>query len=136
MPCQQVHEGHAGLAVRPRHSRANMLGHARINIQTYTSLKKQDSAPVWHAGPEGRTFSKTASRSQSSRTSTTSIALPDVAPAVAEYLPAPSPIALPRVDRQHHALGAEHVRAARDQRRIGEGRAVDRHLVSAVGQQL
>src|SRR5207247_1334900 len=80
MPGQQVHEGHAGVAVRPRHSRANTLGHERINIQAYTSLKKQDSAPVWHAGPEGRTFSKTASRSQSSRTSTTSIALPDVAP--------------------------------------------------------
>src|SRR6202171_953873 len=43
-------------------------------------LKKQDSAPVWHAGPAAFTRSKTVSRSQSSRTSTTSIEFPDVSP--------------------------------------------------------
>src|ERR1051326_3882453 len=45
-----------------------------INIQIYAvaSLKKHDSAPVWQAGPAGRTLSRTASWSQSRRTSTTS----------------------------------------------------------------
>src|SRR5450759_982730 len=44
------------------------------------SLKKHDSAPVWQAGPAAFTRSRTASRSQSSRTSITSMVFPDVSP--------------------------------------------------------
>src|SRR5690348_5753203 len=57
--------------------------HLPMNGEDYNwsaGLKKHDSAPVWHAGPAGFTRSSTASRSQSRRTSTTSIVLPDVAP--------------------------------------------------------
>src|SRR3981189_1634632 len=43
-------------------------------------LKKHETAPVWQAGPAGFTRSSTVSASQSSRVSTTSILLPDVAP--------------------------------------------------------
>ena len=41
---------------------------------------KHESEPVWHAGPVGRTRSSSASPSQSSRSSSTAIVLPDVAP--------------------------------------------------------
>src|SRR6266545_3197535 len=44
------------------------------------SLKKHERAPVWHAGPAAFTRSSTESRSQSRRTSSTSIVLPEVAP--------------------------------------------------------
>ena len=41
---------------------------------------KHDSAPVWQAGPAGRTRRRIASPSQSSRISSTAIVFPDVAP--------------------------------------------------------
>ena len=41
---------------------------------------KQERAPVWQVGPAGRARTRSASRSQSARTSTTSSTLPEVSP--------------------------------------------------------
>src|SRR5207237_8333317 len=86
VPCEQTDQCHACISVCPRDGRPHAFGHERINIQSYAlwdqsgSLKKQDSAPVWHAGPAGRTRSRIASWSQSSFASTPSITFPQAAP--------------------------------------------------------
>src|SRR4051812_411728 len=53
---------------------------AREEIVRHNQGAKHEREPVWHAGPAGRTRSRIASPSQSSRSSSTASVLPDVAP--------------------------------------------------------
>ncbi len=55
---------------------------------------------------------------------------------MAEHLPARTLGPSPRVDRQHDALGSEHLGASGEEIGIRERSGVDRHLVGAVGQEL
>ena len=53
---------------------------ARCAIVRQSAGAKHESEPVWHAGPAGRTRTRSASPSQSSRSSSTASVFPDVAP--------------------------------------------------------
>ena len=53
---------------------------ARSLIVRHRAGAKHESEPVWQAGPFGRTRRRIASPSQSSRSSSTAMVLPDVAP--------------------------------------------------------
>ena len=53
---------------------------ARSAIVRQSAGAKHESEPVWQAGPAGRTRTSSASPSQSSRSSSTAIVLPEVAP--------------------------------------------------------
>src|SRR3954468_21417868 len=53
---------------------------AREEIVRHNQGAKHEREPVWHAGPAGRTRSRIASPSQSSRSSSTASVFPDVSP--------------------------------------------------------
>jgi hypothetical protein len=53
---------------------------ARSRTRRQSQGAKQDTEPVWHAGPFGRTRRSSASPSQSSRNSSTASVFPEVSP--------------------------------------------------------
>ena len=77
---------------------------ARSATRRQSHGAKQESEPVWQTGPAGRTRSRIASPSQSSRSSTTASVLPEVSPLCQSSLARAAPE--PRLARSRACGGA------------------------------